>query len=142
MSTMHKDFSYGIIPLRRINGKIECYLVKNKNGSYWGFPKGHAEGSETPKVAAERELLEETGLNIISWIESDSLEESYIFTHQGQLVEKKVFYFIAEVTKVAVIQLEEILDGRWFSLDEVEETLTYEASKNVFAKAKPYIIFN
>ena len=139
---MFKDFSYGIIPLRKMHGNLECYLVKNRNGSYWGFPKGHAEGDETPRLAAERELVEETGLEVKTWINSDPLEESYVFTHQGKLIEKKVFYFIAEVTKVAVIQREEILEGRWIALDEVEKTLTYEASKNVFAKAKKFVSFD
>ena len=136
---MIKDVSYGVIPMRSIAGKTTFYLVKNKNGHYWGFPKGHPEGDETPMLAAERELIEETGLEIETWLSTESIEESYIFGHKGKLIEKTVFYYLALVTKVAIIQREEILEGQWVELEDVEKVLTYEASKNVFAKAKQFL---
>ena len=139
---MKKDFSYGVIPLRRMHGHLECYLIKNRNGQYWGFPKGHAEGQETPRCAAERELLEETGLEIVNWLSEDCFEEIYIFGFEGKLIEKKVFYFLAEVSKAAVIQQEEILDGSWVEVDQVEKLLTYEASKQVFRQAKVHFSNN
>lgn len=137
---MKKDFSYGVIPVRNYKGNFQVYLVKNRNGQYWGFPKGHPEDGETPLISAERELLEETGLEIIKWLSTDPLEEMYVFAHNGELIEKKVFYFIAEVTKVAVIQREEVMEGRWVSLDEVESLLTYDASKKVFLGAKKVLL--
>lgn len=133
---MIKDVSYGIIPIRTIAGKITFYLVKNKNGHYWGFPKGHPEGDETPMLAAERELIEETGLEIETWLSTQPIEEEYVFGYHGKLIQKTVFYYLALVTKVAIIQRDEILEGRWVELDDVDKILTYEASKNVFAQAK------
>jgi 8-oxo-dGTP pyrophosphatase MutT (NUDIX family) len=133
---MIKDVSYGVIPIRIIADKMTFYLVKNKNGHYWGFPKGHPEGDETPLLAAERELIEETGLEVETWLSTEAIEEQYVFGHLGKLIQKTVFYYLAIVTKVAVIQRDEILDGKWVALEEVENVLTYEASKNVFAQAK------
>ena len=133
---MIKDFSYGIIPVRLFKNRGQVFLVKNLNGHYWGFPKGHAENDETSIEAAKRELLEETGLTIESLIDNQPIDEKYIFGHQGQLIEKKVFYYLAIVSKGAVIQRDEIVEGKWVDIEDVEKTLTYEASKMVFQQAK------
>jgi len=119
-----------------MHGEIECYLVKNKNGYYWGFPKGHAENHESPKEAAERELKEETGLSIVQFLADEPILEKYVFGHQGKLVDKTVFYFLAEVSKVAVIQLDEIIEGKWVLWKDAEWILTYEAGKEVYKQAQ------
>ena len=62
------DFAAGGIVLENNN----ILLVKNKKNEYvdnpksfWGFPKGHMEDGEAPKDAAKREVMEETGLEIL-----------------------------------------------------------------------------
>ena len=48
------------------NGKsnTRILLVKNNNGRYWSFPKGHIEIGETEKETAVREIKEETSLEV------------------------------------------------------------------------------
>lgn len=123
--------SYGIIPLRRVEGKWECFLVKHHRG-HWSFPKGHADEEETPKESAVRELFEETGLQPVSFIQEDSLEELYKFFLEGREVDKTVTYYLAEVAGELNLQSEEIADGRWFSLEAVDGQLTFDEAKKLF----------
>jgi 8-oxo-dGTP pyrophosphatase MutT (NUDIX family) len=40
-----------------------CFLlVKQLNGSFWGFPKGYGKKGERPQGSALREFEEETGI--------------------------------------------------------------------------------
>ncbi len=74
------DSSFGIIPLRKnVNDVWEVLLIQNRRGSHWSFPKGHAEGDETPFQAANREFQEETGLTIVELLFPTPLIEEYHF---------------------------------------------------------------
>jgi 8-oxo-dGTP pyrophosphatase MutT (NUDIX family) len=44
-------------------------LVKKRDRTRWGFPKGHVEGNETDEEAARREIQEETGLRNLELID-------------------------------------------------------------------------
>lgn len=61
-------------------GKCIGAIIKNKNGDYLvqyrlkhpmglALPAGHIEGSESSELCLEREILEETGLKIVSYKE-------------------------------------------------------------------------
>lgn len=52
------------------------------------FQKGVLKG-ESPKQAAERELLEETGMKVIRYLEHPYLVETYQFTRGGVLIDKR-----------------------------------------------------
>ena len=41
MSGLLQDYSFGIIPLRKVEGRWQSFIVQQTN-SYWSFPKGHA----------------------------------------------------------------------------------------------------
>ena len=59
------------------------------------------------------------------WISNDSAE-----------VEKKVYYYLVEVTGDIVLQKEEISDGRWFSFKEAYSKITFDESKFIFTKVQ------
>jgi bis(5'-nucleosidyl)-tetraphosphatase len=105
---MKQDASFGIIPLRFMKGKWEIFLVQLRRGHHWGFPKGHPEQGEEPLASALRELKEETQLEVLSLLSKEPLVETYRFTSQGELIEKQVTYFIAQVTGEAALQEEEV----------------------------------
>jgi 8-oxo-dGTP pyrophosphatase MutT (NUDIX family) len=132
---MIKDISFGIIPIRRVHHELQCFLVKHRNGQYWGFPKGHANANESEKECAARELLEETNLEILEWLDGPNFEEKYQFMHQGKHYQKTVVYYLAYVTKEANIDKQEVIDGRWVPIEKVVEHLTFDGAKAIFTKA-------
>lgn len=132
---MIKDISYGIIPIREHQNRLECFLVQHRNGSYWGFPKGHANPAESEKECAVRELFEETQLKVLDWIDGPSFEEKYQFMHQGKHYHKTVVYYLAMVTSDAKIDRQEVIDGRWVPIEKVVDYLTFDGAKAIFAKA-------
>ena len=120
-----EEVSYGIIPIRKKSGIWETFLVKLHSGNHWSFPKGHAIDGEAPRATAERELAEETGLCVVSYLTPESFTEHYNFERAGITVQKVVTYFVAEVAGNATIQEEELDDAGWYPLYEAEAYLTY-----------------
>ena len=56
--------SCGGIIFYKTKQNTKILLVKNNNGRYWSFPKGHIEEGETEQETAIREIKEETGLDV------------------------------------------------------------------------------
>lgn len=125
---MQQSISSGIIPARRTDKGWELLLVQLHAG-HWGFPKGHVEKDEEFRTTAVRELLEETGLSVKSFLTDEIFEENYIFTHQGKRISKKVIYFLAEVEGDLLIQEEEIKAAKWVPLSKSVQEMTFPAGR-------------
>lgn len=123
------DESFGTIPLKKKKNSWVVFLIKNKSGNHWGFPKGHANLSETPKQAAQRELKEEANLDIIRYLSEEPIIEQYHFTKESNEVTKKVYYFIVEVKGIGEVTSDEILDGKWVDISKAKDEVTYPQSK-------------
>lgn len=128
---MRNDYSFGITPLRRLEGRWEVLIVKHRLGNHYGFPKGHPNPGETAKNCAIRELLEETGLSITRMLSNTPFWESYQFFVQGEKIVKTVAYFPAEVTGTLVLQEVEIAAAKWVLLEEAASYLTFPQSKQM-----------
>lgn len=137
---MSLDHSYGVIPLRHTNKRWEIFLLQHRNGAFWGIPKGHLNPGESERAGAARELLEETGLAVESFIDLPPLSESYDYQRGQEVVQKKVVYFFAKVAGEISLQKEEVLDGGWHSLDEAISRVTYPEAKKLCALIKTYLI--
>lgn len=111
--------SYGVIPIK---GE-QAYLVRHKNGGHWGFPKGKADGDETPLEAAKRELFEETGLTIESLLQEEPLLENR--------PDKTVYLFVAKVQGEGHSEFEDVIEGAWVFLKDLEQKVTYPEAKAV-----------
>jgi bis(5'-nucleosidyl)-tetraphosphatase len=129
------EFSFGIIPLQKVDHVWNVLLIQH-TGGHWSFPKGHAEAGENSKQAAERELNEETGLTIERWLEIEPLTEQYFFTVNGKRVKKTVKYFLAEVKGKLKIQLKEIKAAKWVPLAEAESHVSFPAAKSICKQAQ------
>lgn len=127
---MKREQSYGIIPLRKVEGAWHVLLIQH-SGGHWSFPKGHPEPGETPEVTAARELKEETGLSVDHLLRNSPVTETYNFMWKGTYIHKTVSYYIAEVSGSLVLQVEEIQAAKWVLLDEAEENLTFPAAKAI-----------
>ncbi len=128
---MRDDFSYGIIPLMRDeDGKWLGLIVYHTTG-FWGFPKGHAEKDEEPREAAVRELTEETGLKLVDFLPLTPFTENYKFSWKGEIINKWVTYFAAEVDGEVKVQQDEVEEAKWVVLEELEPALNYEESRRI-----------
>jgi len=101
---------------------------------HWDFPKGHVESSDESKTAtAARELREETGISEITFIPEFEYRTSYSFRHKGKIVNKQVFWFIAETETLAVNISNEHREHLWLEWESAMSQLTHEESKGVLA---------
>ena len=131
---MRHDESFGVIPLSKKNGTWHVFLIQHRRSGYWGFPKGHAEASETPKEAGFRELKEETNLELEKLLQEEPIMEQYYFSMEGTRVFKKVLYFIAEVKGKPHLQSQEIYDGKWFAYPDALQQVTHQEGKTLLAQ--------
>ena len=107
---------------------------------HWDFPKGHVEESDVSnRDTAARELKEETGICDISFIENFEFRTSYNFRHKGKLIEKQVFWYIAETETMAVNISHEHREHLWLDWNSAMMQLTHEESKGVLAAAMQHM---
>ena len=102
--------------------------LEGKPFVFWVTPGGEMEPGEEPRVAAERELLEEVGLALP--LIGPVLEDSgSTYAHLGETVRNFDFYFAAvcerEAPKLAGVTADEIRlmqEARWWTLEELQTT--------------------
>ena len=136
---MKKDFSYGLVPMYKDGDKVEFLLTQHIEG-HWAFPKGHAEGKESPLETAQREFEEETGIVQYQVDESKIFQEEYYPQQDGEVLHKTVIYYPAWVSdKKVVIQEEVVTDYGWFEYKEALNKITFSGSKKILRKVKKYL---
>jgi 8-oxo-dGTP pyrophosphatase MutT (NUDIX family) len=91
---------------------------------------------ETTHQTAVRETQEETGITDIVFL--DNFEEwiKYNFQYHGELVNKKVVFFLAETKTEQVLISYEHLDYTWVNYEIAMEKTTFENAKSILTKAK------
>lgn len=119
-----KEIAYGIIPLKKIEKCWHLLFVQHLQG-HWAFPKGHPEGEETLLETAQRELSEETALTVTRLLREEPFVEEYRFLREGNMISKKVAYFLAEVEGEEKVQLKEIIHFQWVVLEKAEQRATF-----------------
>lgn len=133
---MTHEKSCGAIVYRKHHGNIEILLIKHINSGHWSFPKGHVEDGETEIETARREILEETGINVI--IDPTFRETVQYFPRKD--TQKTVVYFIAKAKNQDFTpQEEEIAEIKWVDVGHATAVLTYENDKSIVNKAKKAI---
>lgn len=126
-----QEASFGIIPLKQIDGIWQVLLILHKGGRHWAFPKGRSNPGETELESARRELKEETGLDVEKLLQDEPLTEQYEFRRKGESVVKTVQYFPAVVSGTVRLQPEEIQDAKWVLLKEAVRHLTFREAKEM-----------
>lgn len=133
---MLHEKSCGAIVYRKFHGNTEILLVKHVNSNHWSFPKGHVEFGETEVQTAQREIMEETGIDVI--IDSSFRETVSYSPKRGS--QKVVVYFLAKAKNTDYVpQEEEIAEIRWVEIDRAHTVLSYENDKSIVNKAKTII---
>lgn len=128
--------SCGAIVFYRAKDNIKVLLVKNNNGRYWSFPKGHIELGEKEEETAVREIKEETDLTVKI---IDGFREISDYCPFGK-IRKRVVFFLAEAENDTVkIQESEIEDYIWVDLDKAKQQCNYTNDLKVIDKAKAFL---
>lgn len=103
----------------------------------WGFPKGHLERDEDAETAAVREVLEETGLALVS-LEAALGTIDWHFRHKGRLVHKTCHFFLMRSDAgEPVPQADEGISAcRWYPFEAAVSRLSYANAREVLKAAR------
>ncbi|QPC45906.1 NUDIX hydrolase [Mangrovibacillus cuniculi] len=120
-----------------VNEEEKVLMVENESG-VWTLPGGEVEKGETLKVAAKREVLEETGLDVevgdlVSVNEvfmRDIDAHALFFTFSGRVLSEEI----------VITRKEEILAVEWKSKEEANSLMPYfeEGVELLLRSSAPY----
>jgi len=132
---MIEETSAGIILYRKENSE-KLFLLLHYPSGHWDFVKGKMEKGETIQQTAIRETKEETGITDITFVENFEEWIGYNFKHKGELIQKKVVFFLAE-TKTKNIKISHEHRGyTWMDYNASMEKTTFDNAKTVLTKAQ------
>ena len=132
---MIEETSAGIVLFRKEESKILFLLLHYPSG-HWDFVKGKMEQGESTHQTAIRETKEETGITDITFVENFEEWIEYNFKYQGELVQKKVVFFLAE-TKTKEIKISHEHSGyTWMDYNSSMDKTTFDNAKTVLTKAE------
>ena len=131
---MIEETSAGVVLFRKENEKILFLLLHYPSG-HWDFVKGKMEKGELEKETAIRETEEETGITDVKFL--DGFEEwiQYNFQFEGELVNKKVVFFLGETKTRDVKISHEHLNYTWMDYSTAMEKTTFDNAKTVLSKS-------
>ena len=134
---MVKQKSAGIVLFQNFHG-TNRFLLLNYPQGHWDFIKGKMEHDETPHETARREAGEETGITDINFI--DGFEESvkYEFRFNGDLIQKKVVFFLAKTNTSKISLSHEHRDFVWLEYEDAMKKVTFDNAKKILAKANNF----
>ena len=118
--------SGGIVWRRNTKGTVEILLIQDAKDR-WTIPKGHIEEGETPKETAEREIREETGLQVMEmqgWLGKINFQ----YRRQQSLVLMTTdIFLVAAKGDTDDIKPEEWMKGiEWLPANEALDKIEYE----------------
>ena len=132
---MIEETSAGIVLFRK-EGTKTMFLLLHYPSGHWDFVKGKMEKGEKTRETAIRETREETGITDVKFL--DNFEEwiQYNFQYKGELVDKKVVFFLGETKTEEVKISEEHLSYAWKEYNEAMEKTTFDNAKTILTKAQ------
>jgi 8-oxo-dGTP pyrophosphatase MutT (NUDIX family) len=118
----------GGLIFRRQDGRLQIVLVHRPLQQDWSYPKGKLEQGETLEAAAQREVLEETGLDcrILRFVG----ETEYI-DRKGR--PKVVAYWLMVPEAGSFTVNDEVDELQWLDLPVAALRLSYERDRDLLA---------
>ena len=118
-----------------LNGpsRLEVLLVRYGQ-HHWGFPKGQMEAGETEEQTAIREVLEETGIEVV--IRTGFRKMTQYVSRRGTL--RQNVFFMAEPLDPGIeptAQLSEVSDARWNDAHDVKSLVTFPGDYDLYLEA-------
>jgi len=131
----HRELSAGGVVIHRDGGPLRYLLIRDSYRN-WGFPKGHVENGESVIEAAQREVVEETGLRGVSVL-AELGPIGWQFRFGGRLILKTCHFFLMETSDTGTNPQrdEGITECRWATFGEAERLVAYENARGVLRGA-------
>ena len=127
--------SSGGVVYRVCNGNIEVVICGREYPPLWALPKGTPEPHETPVDTALREVCEETGLQVVIQQFIDTIEYWFVRAQDGARCHKLVhFHLMTAVGGNITLHDHEFDTVKWFPMEIVLKSLTYENEVNIVQK--------
>ena len=101
-------------------------MVRHRRGTNtWFFPKGHVEEGEEEETTARREILEETGLSDLEYLDDFGTYERYHMNPQGEVERNEIkeihMFLFAAPSGASLSPTLEIGEAKWVPLSKVAE---------------------
>ena len=118
----------GGLVVRRVSGQLQIALVHRPVHQDWSYPKGKLEEGETFEDAAQREVLEETGLicRLLRFIGHTEYTD-----RKGR--PKVVAYWVMAAEAGTFAVNEEVDELRWVEATVAGEILSYDRDRELLA---------
>ncbi len=100
----------------------------------WSLPKGHIEDYETVPMTAEREVLEETGIQGRAFKKLGTVD--YWFLSDGKRIHKTVHHYLLKYESGKLSDADpEVSEVAWVSLPELPRRLSYADERKLARRA-------
>lgn len=118
-------------------------LVVNQRGTSWSLPKGHVDPGEEPLQAAKREIMEETGITELHFLQTLGAYGRYkigLNTDEEKNEWKVLLFFLFRANKNGLKPRDpHNPEARWVDPDEVEALLTHPKDKAFYKSIRTQI---
>ncbi|WP_137597065.1 bis(5'-nucleosyl)-tetraphosphatase [Paucilactobacillus kaifaensis] len=135
---MGLEITSGAVVYQKTANELQYLLLQSTNKShFWGFPKGHVEQNESLIETAQREIMEETQLELP--IDSEfSVYTEYDLPNGNH---KQMTLFTAQVDAHQSVKLQaaEIKKAGWFNYETAREKLTYDNLKQLLDQVNAHL---
>lgn len=129
-----RAISAGGVILRRAEGVYETVVVGRKREGTWLLPKGTPRDREPLERTAQREVSEETGLDVR--ILSPIGTVYYTFEREGRRIEKTVLFYLMAAVGGDVREHDHEYDVvQWVPLEEARRLLTFGQYRDLLDRA-------
>lgn len=134
-----REFSAGGVVVRGDQVVVIVPTRRAADGSrVLALPKGHVDPGETPIQAAEREVLEETGIRAEPL--SELGETRYWYRRDGRTIGKSVSFFLfSHLGGDTADHDDEVEEVRWITLEQAVKELSHDAEREMVALAIAYL---
>jgi 8-oxo-dGTP diphosphatase len=119
----------GVVLRRGGDGRVEVVVVHRPKYDDWALPKGKLDREETEEHAAQREVLEETGIH--GRLGPVAGRIRYRDRHDRP---KVVTYFFITPEGGAFTPNDEVDELRWLTLDDAAGILSYERDRDLVTR--------